>query len=158
MIAVLSILCLFFSAAAMSYQTFIRRNQLYFLIETITSNLAFAQNEAISLHTTIAFCPKGEKGTCGFDWSQGQLIVNARDNTVLRELPTLPQRFQLDWKSSLGKSSELLWRDDGFTDGQQGSFYVCDQSDHFGQSAQIIVLRTGRLRVVTGVIAGCSER
>lgn len=158
MMIVLSLLCLFFSAVAIGYHTFIRRNQLYFLIQTISANLMFAQNEAVSLHANIVFCPRGENDTCGDNWDRGQLILNEDDNKVLRELPNLPPQFHLSWKSSLGKSTALLWRNNGFTNGQQGSFDVCEQSGHADQSAQIIVLRTGRLRVVTNAMVNCAER
>ncbi len=141
---------LLFSAAT-AYRAFISKNQLSALVNQFTDALEYARDTAITAHTTVTLCAKGNNDHCGFHWQNGQLILNEKTQHVLRVLSAMPNQYQLLWRSTLGDSDALRWRSDGFTRGQQGSFYICGKK----LSAQIIVLRTGRLRVVTGEIVGC---
>jgi len=138
----------------MAYREFVHQNQLSTLVNTLTDALEYARDEAITLDTTITLCPKNAEGSCGSNWQQGQLIIDKENQRVLRVLHAMPKQYQLLWKSTLGDSSHLQWRSDGFTRGQQGSFFICATK---GPSAQIIILRTGRLRVVTGKISRCER-
>lgn len=144
-------------ATISAYYEFTHKNQLSILVNDLTNTLEYARNSAITLHTNIIFCANNGEGACGSNWQNGQLILNENDQKVLRELPLMPSGYHLFWRSTLGDSVALRWRSDGFTRGQQGSFFICGRKDHFASSAQIIILRTGRLRVETGVIAGCDD-
>lgn len=144
-------------ASASAYREFTARNQLSILLNDLTDALAYARASAITLHTPIIFCAKGDSNTCGSNWQNGQLILNENNQTVLRVLPPMPNGYRLSWRSTLGASANLRWRSDGFTQGQQGSFFICGRKGHSASSAQIIILRTSRLRVVTGVVSGCDD-
>ncbi len=148
----LSVILLF--SATSAYRHFTYKNQLSLLVNQFTDALEFARNAAITSQSTITFCPNNGDETCGTHWQNGQLIMDEKNQRVLRQLPVMPARFHLYWRSTLGDSRQLRWRSDGFTRGQQGSFYVCGQK---GSSAQIIILRTGRLREVMGNIAACDQ-
>ena len=152
---VIALSCILLFSAAMAYQKFVNKNQLNTLVEKLSDALEYARDEAITSQSTISFCPKNEDETCGSDWQNGQLILDEKNKQVLRVLPPTPNQYHLTWCSTLGDSSELRWRSDGFTRGQQGSFFICERKAHQKLSAQIIVLRTGRLRVVMGEIPGC---
>src|SRR3990167_10357803 len=127
-------------SALMAYREFVSSNQLNGLVDQLTDALEFARDSAITMHTPVIFRPKNS------DWQNGQLILNNKNQTVLRELPAMPGHYHFYWRSTLGDSNQLRWRSSGFTRGQQGSFFNCGQT----QSAQIILLRTGRFRVVYG--------
>lgn len=153
---VMALSCILLFSAVTAYQTFIRKNQLSTLVDQLTDAMEYARDAAITLQTTITFCPKNNDEQCGSHWQQGQLIIDERNQHRLRELPAIPNQYHLYWRSTLGDSGSLRWRSDGFTRGQQGSFLICAPAHHLGVSAQIIILRTGRLRVLIGKIAGCN--
>ena len=152
---VITLSCILLFSAAMAYREFISKNQLSTLVNQFTDALEYARDAAITTQSTVAFCPRNKDETCGSNWQNGQLIVDEKNKNVLRELPAMPSQYRLYWRSTLGDSSELRWRATGFTRGQQGSFLICADQSHHAVSAQIIILRTGRLRVVMGKIAGC---
>src|SRR3990167_3099997 len=145
---VITLSCILLFSAAMAYREFISKNQLSTLVNQFTDALEYARDAAITTQSTVAFCPRNKDETCGSNWQNGQLIVDEKNKNVLRELPTMPSQYRLYWRSTLGDSSELRWRATGFTRGQQGSFLICADQSHHAVSAQIIILRTGRLRVV----------
>jgi len=140
-----------------AYREFTNKNQLATLVTDLTTALEYARASAITSHADIIFCANNREGGCGSNWQNGQLILNENKAQVLRELPAMPGGYHLFWRSTLGDSVALRWRSDGFTRGQQGSFFICGRKDHPASSAQIIILRTSRLRVVTGIISGCDE-
>lgn len=111
--------------------------------------LNYARNTAMTLHTTTVFCPKKES-----DWQSGQLIKDANNQRILRALPAIPSSYYFMWRSALGASADLRFEPDGFTHGQQGSFLICNRVKN-AQSARIVLLRTGRMRVEMGSVAAC---
>jgi type IV fimbrial biogenesis protein FimT len=148
---VISISLILLLSASIAYREFVHHNQLSTLVNNFTDALNYARDEAITKDMTITLCPKNAENNCGSDWQQGQLILD-KDKHVLRILPSMPKQYHLSWRSTLGDSNHLQWRSDGFTRGQQGSFFICATK---GRSARLIILRTGRLRVMTGKIPGC---
>lgn len=153
---VIILLGLLLFATASAYREFTARNQLSTLVNNLTNALDYARASAVTSHTGITFCADGGDGMCGSNWHNGQLILNDNNHRVLRSLPPIPNGYRLFWRSTLGESADLRWRSDGLTRGQQGSFFICTRKGHFVSSAQIIILRTSRWRVVTGVVSGCS--
>lgn len=151
----IAISCILLFSAITAYQTWVRKNQIKTLVDQFTDALEYARDSAITLDSTIVFCPDHGDGACGSHWTAGQLMMNEKNQKVLRILPAMPNPYHLYWRSTLGDSSKLRWRANGFTRGQQGSFLICSSQQHHAKSAQIIILRTGRLRVVIGKIAGC---
>jgi type IV fimbrial biogenesis protein FimT len=153
LIAMALLVILLFSSVA-AYRYFVSKNELNALVDQLTDALVYARDQAITSHTTITLCPNQADAHCGVNW-EGELIIwDEKNQRVFRRLPAIPAMFYLKWKSTLNDSARLRWRSDGFTRGQQGSFYICAQSDD-APSAQIIILRTGRLRVVIGKMTSC---
>lgn len=142
-------------SALISYRTFFSDNQLTILTDTLEDVLHYARYAAITIRTDIKLCARDPDNTCGSDWQNGQLVINANNARVLRVFSALPKQFQLFWESTLGESADLEWNPDGFTHGQQGSFFICAR-DKAALSAKIIILRTGRLRSETGHFAQCA--
>lgn len=128
-------------SVVVSYRQWIIHHQLLSLVNRLKDAIEYARNSAMTLQTTTAFCPKNG------DWQRGQRIVDEQTLDELREFPPMPSHYQLSWRSTLGESTNLRFRSNGFTRGQQGSFFINDR-DQPTMSAQLIILRTGRLRVV----------
>lgn len=141
-------------SSVLSYQFFIEKKQLTTLVNQIVSALQYARSTAMTEQTTITFCPQGLQNTCGSTWQNGQLILDEKTQQVFRVLSPLSPHYRLIWKSTLGESDALRWRSNGFTFGQQGSFFICKSH---AESAQIIILRTGRIRTEMGLIPTCDD-
>lgn len=143
-IAITAILTL---CSVVSYQYFVDHQQLKKIAFTIMSALRYAQSEAINLGDRVDFCPKGDNPeSCGSDWQQGQQVIVHKTHQLLRELSSIPSSYSIIWRGTLGENQMIQWEPNGFTYGQQGSFWI---SDRYARASQIeiILLRTGRVRV-----------
>lgn len=156
-IIALSLSALLFFSVAMAYRTLIHRHQLSALVDQLTDAIIYAHAMAIASHATVTICPDGNNTHCGTDWQRGQLIVDEKNHHVFRVLPPIPKTYHLCWRSTLGDVARLRFRADGFTRGQQGSFYFCARSKTLTSSAKIILLRTGRLRILIEKMRCCDQ-
>jgi type IV fimbrial biogenesis protein FimT len=154
-VIVIAVSAILLFSVAIVYRTFIQKNRLSVLVDQLTDALEYARDVAITTQSTITFCPKNKDEQCGSHWQRGQLIEDEKNAHVFRVLPSMPKQYHLYWRSTLGESDSLRWRSDGLTRGQQGSFLICAHQLHHALSAQIILLRTGRLRVHIGKIPDC---
>lgn len=139
---------IFLLIALPSYHQFVEKNQLQQIIETLVGALRLARVDAITSSSYIIFCPKNHH-QCGTDWDKGQLLINESTHQILRTFSGLPVHYHIFWRSSFGESDRLRWGLDGFTEGQQGNFMICNERNK-NLSSKIIVLRSGRLRTQIG--------
>ncbi len=132
-----------------SYRTFIERHQMSAIANNLAATLRFARSVAIASGGSVRFCPlASDQKHCGTDWQQGQLLLTG-DHQVLRVYAAIPKHYRLYWRSRLGLNRAIAWGDDGFTVGQQGSFWLCQlQGGDSGRVRQIILLQTGRVRIL----------
>lgn len=153
---VVSLIATLIFSSVFAYQQWVTRNQLIILTNHFIDALRYARMMAITHDTTVTFCPRSQSyATCGADWRQGILILNQKNQQVFRVLSAVPKNDHIYWKSTLGESDNLRWRANGFTRGQQGSFLIC--GGYHALSAQLIILRTGRIRSVIGKISACDD-
>lgn len=148
-IVAMTISCILLLSASLSFHALLSRHQLQDQVGQCVAALLFARSEAISLQTRVVVLPNQS------NWKNGMRIVNQNRNSLIRVFHFTSDAYEIDFRGTLGESSQLVWRSDGMTAGQQGSFFFCNKQDPQKKSAQIILLRTGRLRVVIGKIAGC---
>ena len=75
--------------------------------------------------------------------------------TIIRQYSLVSLDVRLIWRSSLSYNTALNFTAEGFTQGQQGTFYLCSVT---GSTARrLIVNRSGRLRLERApVYAACS--
>ena len=138
-----------------SYRFLISSNQNSLAVDSFVAALRYAQIAAMSDHAIILFCPRGANDQCGSNWQKGQWIINKTTHEILRAIDPI-FAGSIEWRSSLHPSNYLEWLPDGFTNGQQGSFYICNATS--GITTQIIVLRTGRLRYQKGYFSNGCQR
>lgn len=148
-VVAITLSCILLLSATISFHALFSDNQLQNDVEQCVAALLFARSEAITLQTRVSVLPNQS------DWQSGMRMINQNSHTLIRVFSFASNQYQIDFRGTLGKSSELVWRSDGMTAGQQGSFFFCNKQDSQKKSAQIILLRTGRLRVVIGNIGGC---
>lgn len=141
--------------AMVSYQRWIVHDELLSVVRTFENTLDFARESAITSHREVEVCPVGEKEACGTLWEAGLQVRDLEKKTVLRVTDSVPERFSVSWRPTLAEKLFLRFNSEGFvSNGAQGSFYICAK-ERKDASARIILLRTGRLRLVTGHFDAC---
>ncbi|OGT53879.1 MAG: hypothetical protein A3E84_00730 [Gammaproteobacteria bacterium RIFCSPHIGHO2_12_FULL_42_13] len=116
-----------------------RRHCLRVATDLLAETLTFARDTAMTAHTIVTVSPDGK------DWREGIRISDATPSSNVLRVMHFPGYVDLSWQASFGETKLLRYRPDGFTYGQQGNFQLCVRN---GMCAKVIVLSTGRLRVV----------
>ena len=148
----LLIACVLALGSIISYRSIIDKYRVAAITNRLVAVLRFAQSIAIASNEKIRLCPLGaDRVSCGSDWGRGQLLLRESDHQVLRMLPAIPANYNFIWRSRLGLNQSILWRGNGFTDGEQGSFWLCRNAGRYqSHGRQIVLLATGSVRVVNG--------
>ncbi len=145
LLVTLSILLILQCVAMPSLHHFLMRNRTTVIIDRLKTAIEMARIEAVEQHHLIRFCASDDRKTCGGAWQQGQIIQNLDTNEILKVYPGLPKGYQLIWKSAFQRNRYLDFNTEGFTQGQQGTFYCC--VDHNLQySRGLVVSQSGRVR------------
>lgn len=76
----------------------------------------------------------------------GFLLVRSRTE-VLKRSQAFSKGYQLHWAGGFSGSSLLRFEATGFTEVEQGSFYICPPIAYAHLAKALIVLKSGRLRV-----------
>lgn len=134
----------FLATASWRYFNVWQDNQLVFgqmhrLIVVIRNTRA----QAMRQNTALMLCPYAATALCGEQWSLGMNVINQSIGQVVKRFP-IEKAVVLNWRSSLGNHHKLSFLPTGFTNGQQGSFYVCRHQVGY----RVIITLSGRLRWV----------
>ncbi|EDR34944.1 putative fimT protein [Coxiella burnetii Q321] len=143
----LSLLLIFISLAVPAWQTFLAQERLAALINRLAAAIHFARSEAIKRHSVVTLCGSSDGQRCDGQWSKGQIVLASRAKAPLRYYGKYPRDYHLIWRSSLKKNTYLNFTGDGFTEGQQGTFYLCPPHNRKPMTWSLVVTRSGRLRV-----------
>lgn len=151
----LAIFSILSTVSVRSYRSYIANERMRVITSRLIAALSNARQLAMDTGHAIRFCPESASTAfCGVDWTVGQLITTVGDDsTVLKYYPRLPSGYRLFFQGTLSMNKVLEWRPTGFTTGQQGSFWLCKSVAGKMRSNRIIVLRTGRVRLVRSM--GC---
>lgn len=146
LLVALSLLLIFISMAVPVWHSFLVRGRVTALANRLVAAIHFARNEAIERNQTVTLCGSRDGLHCDGPWSQGQIIQLAATKHLLRYYKKYPSDYHLLWRSSLKKNNALNFTAEGFTQGQQGTFYLCPPSDEKQAAVALVVTRSGRLR------------
>ena len=155
-------LSLFIILASMAFpfwHDFIVENRLTVLVDRVSMAIHFARSTAITRGQVVTFCGSADGQHCDGQWSRGQMVRVLGANTPLRHYSRLPSNYRLLWRSSLKQNDYLNFTAQGFTEGQQGTFYFCPTGLDWQSSVRLVITRSGRLRLNHAkVYASCSVR
>jgi type IV fimbrial biogenesis protein FimT len=135
---------------------FIERERSTAAINATIGAVQFARHAAMSLRATVVVCPKPASGSgCGShdDWHRGVSVFADRNRNrtldpnddVLRELPELPSRSRLYWRSFRNRPY-LVFEPNGYTEWQNGNFLYCPPSGDPHDARMVVLNPQGRLR------------
>lgn len=116
-------------------------------VNQLVGGLYYARSSAVEQNATVVFCKSTTHRTCGGNWHDGQIVLQASQGRVLRVLPALSTENQLIWNSSGGQDDRVEWLPTGYTNGQRGTFYFCATKAPVQFSRKIVLLNTGRIYV-----------
>jgi len=125
-----------------SFEHLLERYQLSAYVNRVISSIQFARLSAMSRQMKTQYCGSNDLKKCTGSWTQGQLIES--NHYILRSYPAWKKGYELVWKGSFGRNDALTFEPNGFTNGQQGSFYFYH---HQLCLKKIIVSLTGRIRI-----------
>jgi Tfp pilus assembly protein FimT len=149
---------LFFILTAIAVPSFshlLKKNQQKETLYSIKQLLNYGRQEAVDRRETVVVCSSADEMNCSSDWEHPFIVFvdknrNNRldeDETLLRSLDLLQPLQSLSWRSSLNKPF-VHFDENGSTRYQSGRIYYCDlSSDTNNYKAQLIVYRTGRVRI-----------
>jgi len=127
---------------------------------TVAAKLALAirnaRMAAVHRNAIVVICGMRDGRNCDSGWQDPLYIfedLNAdarRDDgeRLLAQVNVLPEGGRLTW-SSFGSNRYLAFRPGGYTAGNNGSMTYCPPGDDPRYAHQLIIARTGRLRLAT---------
>lgn len=145
LLIVLILLGVMLLLASPSWQPMLQRNQVDSIVNPLASAIRFSRRSAITSDQDVALCGSSDQKTCDGSWNAGRLVIT-ESGQVLRRSGALPSAYQLFWRSSFSRNDRLVFTPEGFTNGQQGSFYVCSHESPTLSGKIVVVAYTGRLR------------
>jgi type IV fimbrial biogenesis protein FimT len=133
LLIVITVVAIMSLVAIPSWQEIISKNHAYAYVNELMMALQLARATAIKTGKSVKFC-------CDTSWENGSIVVIS--NKVLRVVPPV---FAGD-KLSCNHNSGITFSPNGFTNGQQKSFYYCPKN--FPKNARAVILNaTGRARI-----------
>lgn len=143
----LSILGIFLILVVPSFTPLWQKNKTTVVVNQLLSAINFSRSQAILADNYTVFCGSKDHIDCDGDWSHGQIVKIDNSSSALRYFSGLPSGDRLIWQSSLAKNNYLKFSPNGFTNGQNGSFYYCPKFPNQKYGAIIVVSLSGRARV-----------
>ena len=125
-----------------SWRALIAKNHAVSYANDIMMALQFARSTAIKSGKPVGFCPSKNHKECGGLWKDGSIVITS-GGVIVRVLPPIFYGDKLRWNHD---DSIIEFSSDGFSKGEQGSFFYCPKNS--SENARAIILSPmGRVRV-----------
>lgn len=158
LLIVLLLLVVMLLMASPAWRTLLSHNQIDAILEPLVGDIRFSRRSAIAAGENVSLCGSADQDSCDGAWSAGRIVLS-QSGKILRRSGKLPAGYRIVWRSNLSRNDRLEFVPDGFTNGQQGSFYICSPQSSVQEGKIIVLAYTGRLRVTEDaakLAAGCS--
>ena len=133
-----------------SYQDVVASNRVVTSINELHAGLRLARVEAVKRNADVVFCATSDSASCSGTWNDGWLIFHDADgdgvadaDELIRVGEGVHNGYNLTFSGG-GTSITFLAR--GMTNGQSGTFKLCDSEADAGLARGIILLTTGATR------------
>ena len=148
LLLVLSVLLVLQCVAIPSFQHLLVENRIHLMISRVKTAVSLARTYAIQQQRIIRFCGSADQKRCDGRWARGQVITVAATGRVLQTYPRVLPGYRLIWRANFGRNGSLNFTPEGFTQGQQGTFYCCPSPHLLRYARGLVMLRSGRLRTL----------
>lgn len=130
--------------------------QLNLASSNLRSIVQSARSLALTNKLPVVICPSTDQLTCAKDWGNAAITFVDRNSNKIQDenepsqaLITISNQVgSLKWVAFGGKTN-LTFTSDGFTDNQNGRFYICPKKSGQRFLRQLIVHKSGRPRVAS---------
>lgn len=146
LLIVLSLLLILQAILSPSLHRLLVQNRIQLMMSQIKHEIYEARMQALHRQQTVRLCGSAHQRYCDGKWDQGQLILANSSGAVLRQYPAMKGECRLVWRSSFGRNQFLDFTAEGFTLGQQGTFYCCANKESIQYSQALVLTRSGRIR------------
>lgn len=133
-----------------SFQDIVASNRVVSSINELHAGLRLARIEAVKRNDDVVFCSTSDSASCGGTWGDGWLIYHDADgdgvvdaNELIRVGEGVHSGYSLTFS---GGTTSITFRARGITNGQSGTFKLCDAEGDAGLARGIILLTTGATR------------
>ncbi len=157
LLVVLFLLVIIYCLISPLWQTWVTDSRVQSMLVRLTNAVELARSLAIHRGMITTLCGSDDQENCNGKWTSGYLLQVVSTGEIIRHYGKLPANYRLVWKSTFSQNRALSFNPDGFTDGKQGTFYVCAPEREKRLSRGMVVTRSGRLRYIgAGVYPSCS--
>ncbi|SMF43042.1 type IV fimbrial biogenesis protein FimT [Alteromonadaceae bacterium Bs31] len=151
-----SIFLILTSIAVPSFSHLAKKNRKDNTVYAMLRILNFARQHAVDYSTDVLVCPTSNEQDCSGNWSETIMVfldINNNkkldeDERLLQKQTIITERQALNWKGA-GSPKYISYNPAGFTGNQNGRIYYCDRLDIEKYRAQLVVYRTGRVRIAS---------
>ncbi len=148
LLSVLLILSILFSLSISGFSALLAKNQAVSVSNELLSDIYLTRNEAIKRGQRVSICPSIDKRTCSGSWSDGWIVYQAADDSVLSVRAKLPAGVNINAnkkiKDYLSYISSGRARDTHFAL-QNGTFTITKADFVY----KVIISNSGRPRIAS---------
>ncbi len=143
LLIVLALVAILGQIAAPALQDFLARNQQQALYNQISRSLQHARSYAVTNRVSVELCGTHDGLTCHTDWSQGWLLRELNNDSLIAVTLLDSDQQHLHWS---GFQKEIEFHSNGISPRGNGRFYNCYKNTI---GWQLILNRQGRLRTTS---------
>ncbi len=150
----IAILAILLGLAIPGYSSFVQKNRANQVINQLSHAINLGRSTAIITQRMVTFCRSEDGLSCGGNWQDGSILftdqnadreINGDDQLILH-IPMLELPGTLKWRSFQNRQY-LQLTPLGFTNYQNGNFTYCPENNDATLAQQIVISRTGRIRL-----------
>ncbi len=124
--------------------------RVFYYTHQLQSFIELARQQALAQAEPVELCSSSDQRQCeslavGRSWNDA--LIMQCSGRVLKSLAAIPQVLRLYWVANSEHRERLSFLPNGFSQAEQGAFYVCPPAAYASLARALIVLRSGRLRV-----------
>ncbi len=142
----LLLLSILLTLTLVAWHPFVASNQLRVLTQRVVQAIYYARHYGISHQQNVRLCGSGDGKQCDGNWNAALLVVD-KNADILQHFPAMPAGYRLLWRGNFAWNEAVTFTPEGFTQGQQGSFYFCPPVINQRYARALVLSFTGRVRL-----------
>jgi type IV fimbrial biogenesis protein FimT len=152
LLVIIALLVIFAASAIPSLEGLVQSNQRTAAMSDLLRFLASSRRYAVMTGNIVTVCPVKDDGKCGQDWNTPVFMFEDPENErVIKEDTKVgtvlnPPKYGRLTVRSLSKSY-FQFRPNGFIYSDLGNITWCADSGSSAQASQLIISRSGRIRI-----------
>lgn len=130
--------------------------QLNLFVSNLNTTVQSARTLALTRHRPVVICPSADHQFCADNWDNAAIVFIDENSNEMQD-PDEPSVALIDLSKQVGSlkwvafggKKNLTFTASGFTDNQNGRFYICPTKVETKFLRQLIIHKSGRPRVAS---------